>query len=154
MRQTLTEHFSIGYGSQGERLVAGVVPLSNDKKRVLLIQSTRRHDWVLPKGGWEMDEGSAEEAACREAWEEAGVKCKIQKDMGKIPDRRGPSEVTPKAPKAMFQFFEVSVIKEEAKWPEMEKRGRKWMSYSEAKVALAARPELMEALNRSSIARS
>ena len=101
-----------------------------------------------------MDEASAEEAACREAWEEAGVKCKIQKDLGKIPDRRGPNEVTPNAPKAMFQFFEVTVIKEEAKWPEMEKRERKWMSYTEAKLALAARPELMEALNRSSIARA
>lgn len=144
----------LGYGSQGERLVAGVVPLSNDKRRVLLIQSTRRSGWVLPKGGWETDEKSAEEAACREAWEEAGAICKIQKDLGKIPDRRGPNEVTPNAPKAMFQFFEVSVTKEEAKWPEMDKRGRKWMTYPEAKMALAARPELMEALNRSSILRN
>lgn len=149
----LTSPGSLGYGAQGERLVAGVVPLSNDKKKVLLIQSTRRSGWVLPKGGWETDEGTAEEAACREAWEEAGVICKIQKDLGKIPDRRAPDELTSHAPKAMFQFFEVAVEKEEAKWPEQHKRGRKWMSYADAKEALAARPELMEALNRSSIVR-
>lgn len=142
-----------GYGAQGERLVAGVVPLSTDKKKVLLIQSTRRKGWVLPKGGWETDEGTAEEAACREAWEEAGVVCKIQRDLGEIPDKRGPHQLSTDAPRAMFQFFEVSVQKEETKWPEMDKRGRKWMSYTEAKEALAARPELFEALNRSSIVR-
>ncbi|KAL9640230.1 MAG: hypothetical protein Q9164_000417 [Protoblastenia rupestris] len=141
------------YGSQGERLVAGVVPLSADKKKVLLIQSTRRNGWVIPKGGWETDEKTAEDAACREAWEEAGIVCKIQKDLGKIPDRRGPGELTTHAPKAMFQFFEVTVQKEEVKWPEMDKRTRKWMSYTEAKEALAPRPELLEALQRSSIAR-
>lgn len=108
---------------------------------------------MLPKGGWETDEGTPEEAACREAWEEAGVVCTIQKDLGKIPDHRGPNELTPKAPKAMFQFFEVGVSKEETTWPEMHKRDRKWMSYCEARDALAARPELLEALNRSTIAR-
>ncbi|KAL9131215.1 MAG: hypothetical protein Q9217_000817, partial [Psora testacea] len=142
------------YGAQGERLVAGVVPLSVDKKKVLLIQSTRRNGWVIPKGGWETDEKTAEDAACREAWEEAGIVCKIQKDLGKIPDRRGPRELTTHAPRAMFQFFEATVQKEETKWPEMDKRTRKWMSYTEAKDALAPRPELLEALNRSSIRKS
>lgn len=143
----------IGYGANGERLVAGVVPLSSDKRRVLLIQSTRRNGWVLPKGGWETDEKTAEEAACREAWEEAGVVCKILRDLGKISDRRAPSELTPHAPRATFQFYEVSVTKEESKWPEMHKRSRKWMTYPEAKEALASRPELIDALDRSSIVR-
>ena len=119
----------------------------------MLIQSTRRKGWVIPKGGWEIDEQTAEDAACREAWEEAGIVCKVQRDLGKIPDRRGPGEFTAHAPRAMFQFFEVTVQKEEAIWPEMDKRGRKWMSYAEAKEALAPRPELLEALNRSSISR-
>ena len=142
-----------GYGAQGERLVAGVVPLSGDKTKVLLIQSTRRGGWVLPKGGWETDEGTAEEAACREAWEEAGIECKVQKDLGKILDRRPASQLTAHAPKAMFQFYEVSVVREATKWPEQHKRGRQWMSYPEAKDALLQRPELLDALNRSSIVR-
>ena len=73
---------SSGYGSQGERLVAGVVPLSADKYYVLLIQSTRRGGWVLPKGGWENDEATAQDAAKREAWEEAGVICTVSRDLG------------------------------------------------------------------------
>lgn len=120
---------------------------------VLLIQSTRRGGWVLPKGGWETDEATAEDAACREAWEEAGIECKIQKDLGKILDKRQAGQLTAKAPKTSFQFYEVSVEKELVKWPEQHKRGRKWMSYSEAKEALTPRPELLDALNRSSIAR-
>ena len=144
--------FNLGYGTQGERLVAGVVPLSADKAKVLLIQSTRRGGWVLPKGGWETDE-AIQEAACREAWEEAGIECTVTKDLGKIPDRRAPNELTPHAPRAVFQFFEVSVQKEANEWPEKHKRGRQWMTYQEAKQALAPRPELAEALERSSVVR-
>ncbi|KAL8801258.1 MAG: hypothetical protein Q9223_007061 [Gallowayella weberi] len=141
------------YGPQGERLVAGVVPIANDKTKVLLIESTRRGGWVLPKGGWETDEGTAQEAARREAWEEAGIVCTVLKDLGTIPDMRGPAELTPKAPKAAYQFFEVRVDREVAEWPESDKRGRQWMTYQQAKQALVSRPELLEALNRSSIAK-
>ena len=133
--------------------MAGVVPLSLDGKKVLLIQSTRRNGWVIPKGGWETDEQTAEDAACREAWEEAGIVCKIKKNLGQIPDKRGPEELTAHAPRAIFQFFEATVEKEESKWPEMHKRDRKWMTYGDASSALASRPELLEALNRSSISR-
>ena len=79
--------------------------------------------------------------------------CKIVKDLGKIPDRRSADQLTPQAPKAMFQFYEVSVEKEASQWPEKDKRGRQWMSYQEAKQALTSRPELLDALNRSSIVR-
>lgn len=53
------------------RLVAGCLPVMPDG-RVVLIRSVKRTDWILPKGGWESDE-TAEEAAVREAYEEAGV---------------------------------------------------------------------------------
>lgn len=53
------------------RLVAGCLPVLPDG-RVLLIGSVKGTDWLLPKGGWEHDETSAE-AAVREAYEEAGV---------------------------------------------------------------------------------
>ena len=133
--------------------MAGVVPLSADKSKVLLIQSTRRGGWVLPKGGWETDEGTAQEAAKREAWEEAGVVCSIQRDLGTISEMRPASQLSATAPKAKYQFYEASVEKEASEWPEMHKRGRSWMGYQEAKTSLAARPELMEALDRSSIKR-
>jgi diphosphoinositol-polyphosphate diphosphatase len=131
--------------------VAGVVPLSADKAQVLLIQSTRRGGWVLPKGGWELDEETASEAACREAWEEAGVICTVEADLGHISDTRATSQLTHHAPKASYQFFECIVQEEKAEWPEMHKRDRQWVGYTQAVQALAARPELLEALKRSSI---
>ena len=46
------------------------------------------------------------------------------------------------------------VEEEKAKWPEMHKRRRKWMAYKEAVTLLQNRPELLEALERSSIDKS
>ncbi|KAL2219515.1 Nudix/MutT family protein [Thermoascus aurantiacus ATCC 26904] len=141
------------YGAKGERLVAGVVPLSADKTKVLMIESAGPGGWVLPKGGWETDEETAQQAACREAWEEAGVICTVQRDLGLIPDMRPSALVTAHAPKASYQFFEVTVEREEAQWPEMHKRKRQWFPYAQAASALISRPELLEALNRSSLKR-
>lgn len=141
------------YGSKGERLVAGVVPLSADKTKVLMIQSAGPGGWVLPKGGWELDESTAQQAACREAWEEAGVVCTVNKDLGLIPDMRPFALLTAQAPKASYQFFEVTVDREEDDWPEKHKRKRQWVGYAQAATALANRPELLEALNRSSLKR-
>ena len=53
------------------RLVAGCVPLLRDGS-IMLISSGKLTEWVLPKGGWELDE-CVEEAAIRECYEEAGV---------------------------------------------------------------------------------
>jgi diphosphoinositol-polyphosphate diphosphatase len=139
-----------GFGPQGERLVAGVVPLSADKTQVLLIQSTRRGGWVLPKGGWELDEKTASEAACREAWEEAGVICTVETDLGPFADNRPQSELTTHAPKASYQFFECIVKEQKSEWPEMQ-RQRQWMGYAQAVQALGSRPELLDALKKSSI---
>ncbi|EXJ90833.1 hypothetical protein A1O1_03938 [Capronia coronata CBS 617.96] len=139
------------YGPKGERLVAGVVPLSADKTRVLLIQSTHRNGWVLPKGGWELDEATASAAACREAWEEAGIICQVEKDLGHIPDTRPTTAVTKNAPKASYHFFEATVTEERTEWPEKHKRTRQWYAYAQAAQLLNSRPELLEALRRSSV---
>ena len=108
---------------------------------------------MLPKGGWELDEATPQDAAKREAWEEAGIIISVQRDLGTIADPRKPAEMTQHAPKAKYQFFEASVDKEEAEWPEKHKRGRRWMKYAEARDALKERPELSEALERSGIKR-
>ncbi|KAI6810318.1 hypothetical protein KC333_g5046 [Hortaea werneckii] len=145
------------YGPGGERLVAGVVPLSPDRTHVLLIQSSARKGWVLPKGGWETDEATREEAACREAWEEAGIESEITKDLGEIEEKRTEAQIKKYgalAPAASYRFYEVKVKEEKASWPESHKRERQWMTYSKAKECLKERPELTEALERSSIKRS
>lgn len=143
---------SLGYGSKGERLVAGVVPLNQARNKVLLIQSSTRKGWVLPKGGWELDEPTAAAAAQREAWEEAGITCQSIKDLGRIADPRTPTS-SQDPPKASYQFFEVIVAEEKADWPEKAKRSRQWFGYADAYALLTQRPELLEALVKSSIAR-
>ena len=129
--------------------------VSGDRTQVLLIQSSARKGWVLPKGGWETDEKTQEEAACREAWEEAGIECKVEKDLGLIDEKRSEAQIkkNPKAPRAAYRFYEVKVKEEKATWPESHKRERMWMSYAKARDLLKDRPELLEALERSSIKR-
>jgi diphosphoinositol-polyphosphate diphosphatase len=114
-----------------------------------MIKSSRRDEWVLPKGGWESDE-ECDEAALREAWEEAGIVCEMNWDLGSI------TETTSKKkdhPKAQYNFYEVTVTREEADWPEKHKRSRKWFTFAEAEDALKSRPELLEALRRSTLIR-
>ena len=145
----------LGYNSKGERLVAGVVALTEDQKYVLLIQSTRRKGWVLPKGGWEIDE-ECTEAAEREAWEEAGIIIRIDYDLGEIAETRPPKPSKSKEKdnsKALYRFFQSTVLREEADWPEKHKRERQWMTYRQAKDLLSGRPELQEALERSTMKR-
>jgi diphosphoinositol-polyphosphate diphosphatase len=151
------------YAPTGERLVAGVVPLSPTLTHVLLIQSSTLKGWVLPKGGWETDENLCSDAALREAWEEAGIECSITKDLGTIEEKRSEegirksdAEVKRKgdkggAPRARYRFYEVRVNVEREVWPESWKRRRSWMSYGHAREELRGRPELLEALERSGI---
>lgn len=138
----------------------------------MLIQSTRRKGWVLPKGGWETDE-ECHEAAAREAWEEAGILVQIDYDLGEIretsPRKRqqhssssssaatSPSKEEKKDKKdkerASYRFYEVTVTSEENDWPEREKRERKWFTFAEASELLKDRPELQAALERSTMKR-
>jgi diphosphoinositol-polyphosphate diphosphatase len=53
------------------RLVTGSVPILRGGK-ILFVSASRKPEWILPKGGWELDE-SLEESAIRESFEEAGV---------------------------------------------------------------------------------
>lgn len=129
------------------------MPLSADKTQVMLISSTTRAKWVIPKGGWETDE-TEQQAAARESWEEAGIICHFVRDLGWISEQRSAGALTKDAPKAAYRFFEVTVGKIEEQWPEMHKRSRMWMSYSQAATALKDRPELLEALHRSSVLRN
>ncbi|KAK4132867.1 hypothetical protein BT67DRAFT_435165 [Trichocladium antarcticum] len=150
------------YNTKGDRLVAGVVPLTEDKNYVMMIQSTRRKGWVLPKGGWETDE-ECHEAAAREAWEEAGIMVQIDYDLGDIretsPRKKQHSSPSKEAKdkkdkeRALYRFYEVTVTSEEADWPEREKRERKWFTFAEASELLKERPELHTALERSTMKR-
>ena len=72
--------------------------------------------WVLPKGGWEIDE-TQREAALRETWEEAGVRGDIVAEVGKYEFRpsqrhleREGSDLTPEtSPKSKAVVFALQV---------------------------------------------
>lgn len=154
----------------GARMVAGCICLNESKDKVVMIlSSAHKGQWVFPKGGIETDEGDDYVvSAVRETWEEAGCEGPI---LGKLPvvlDMRGPKapvvkeedrtkDFDPKktVPRLEFHFYELLVQNMATEWPESDKRERRWCTYSEAKHELikAARPELVSALDSSSIVR-
>ncbi|GAV53002.1 hypothetical protein ZYGR_0AI02840 [Zygosaccharomyces rouxii] len=152
----------------GARIVAGCVCLSKDKQQVLMISSAAKKErWIFPKGGVEKDEESFECSARRETWEEAGCVGDIVRELGTVEDMRPPKkwnknlkafaqsegDIIQHPPRSEFHFYEMIVSELVESYPEKHKRDRKWFSYVDAKQQLIAakRPELLEALNRSSI---
>jgi diphosphoinositol-polyphosphate diphosphatase len=150
----------------GARVVAGTVVLNHDKTKVLMVSATKQTDrWVLPKGGVELDEiDDHSQSAIRETWEEAGVIGKITNCLGVIEDARPPKTWANKQnnggstwpPRSEFHFYEMEFEKAESVYPESSTRTRKWVTYREANAELieAKRPELKEALDRSSITKT
>jgi len=123
------------YGTAGERLVAGSVPVrrrselsastSASEWEVLLISSRRGNGWVIPKGGWENNE-SAEEAAMRESWEEAGVRGSLT-PLGQF---QFSSKADDSSCTASVYIMRVS--EESLDFPECPERERVWCSLPDA----------------------
>ncbi|KMZ68330.1 Nudix hydrolase 13 [Zostera marina] len=118
----------------GCRLIAGCIPFkykdSDGKKtvEVLMISSQSGPGLLFPKGGWENDE-KVEEAAVREAIEEAGVRGKI---MGSIGDYNFKSktlrdEFSPEG-HCKATMFALLVEEELCSWPEQSTRQRSWLT--------------------------
>ncbi|SCZ90213.1 BZ3500_MvSof-1268-A1-R1_Chr1-3g01843 [Microbotryum saponariae] len=135
-------------------------PKAQDRPHFLIVSSRKHADrWVLPKGGIESSGGSsesgvesAEEAARREAWEEAGL---IQNSsihlshLVVLPDQK-PHKASPSQDPSesgfipsttySFELFSVTsmdstVLAEE--WPEKQERKRRWVQgWSELKEVL------------------
>ena len=102
------------------------------KKRieVLLVTGRRSRRWTIPKG-WPMSGKSLAEAAAVEAFEEAGVKGKID------PEPLGSFDHTKQ--RVPFGSVDVTILvhsmnveQELPKWPEIGQRRRKWFSVEEA----------------------
>lgn len=127
------------------RLVSGCIPYrvakNNDEDsfdlesslEVLMISSPNRDDLVFPKGGWEDDE-TVEEAACREALEEAGVKGIIKGDsLGDWTFRsKSRQESGCLEGGCKVCMFALEVTEELDAWPEQENHDRKWLFIKDA----------------------
>jgi len=126
---------------------------STSQQPLFLVCSSRKHPqrYVLPKGGIEAGEGSAE-AAIREGWEEAGFRGRHLLTLGApIKDARTVKDgkaLDTKAPKAVYHFELVLVTSLEAEWPEKHERTRRWMSWQELQEAVRWRDENVEGLRR------
>ncbi|XP_054800988.1 nudix hydrolase 16, mitochondrial-like isoform X1 [Prosopis cineraria] len=132
----------------GCRLIAGCIPFkyrspskrsdgaSKNILEVLMISSASGRGLVFPKGGWENDE-TVEEAAVREAAEEAGVRGELlsffQEFLGyyEFKSKTLQDECCPEGlcKAAMFALL----VKEELQvWPEQSTRKRIWLTIPEA----------------------
>jgi 8-oxo-dGTP pyrophosphatase MutT (NUDIX family) len=101
---------------------------------VLMITSRRRARWIIPKGV--IDLGStAEESACREAYEEAG----IQGDISSAPI--GEYQYSKWGGICTVKVFTLEVQTLLETWPEASIRQRQWLSIEEAADAVEE-PEL------------
>lgn len=90
-----------------------------------MVSSKRGQGLIFPKGGWETDE-TAEEAAARESWEEAGVRGFLE-ELGhfEFPSK---SQIAAGRGEGMTvaHVYVMRVTEERAEWPESDKRDRFW----------------------------
>ncbi|GAB4847384.1 hypothetical protein Ancab_026442 [Ancistrocladus abbreviatus] len=132
------------YDEDNQRLVSGCIPYrlrnkdgdesncQEDRLEVVMVSTPNRHDLIFPKGGWETDE-TAEEAAHREAFEEAGVRGIIKEELGdwqfrsKRRENLGCLEGGCKG-----YIFALEVTEELQSWPEQENHERKWLRIKDA----------------------
>ncbi|GLT46458.1 hypothetical protein SLA2020_202060 [Shorea laevis] len=123
------------YDSNGCRLVVGCIPYRYKKQstsiedlEVLLISSQNGHSMLFPKGGWEKDECTMEQAVSRETIEEAGVIGSIECKLGKWRYKSKSKGVCREC-----CMFSLHVKQELPSWPEMNFRERKWVTVAQAK---------------------
>ncbi|OVA05656.1 NUDIX hydrolase domain [Macleaya cordata] len=127
----------------GCRLVAGCIPFryrqdessdANSEKivEVLMINSQSGPGLLFPKGGWENDE-TVEEAAAREALEEAGVRGVIMKFLGcyHFKSKTHQDDFSPEG-LCKAAMFALLVEEELDSWPEQSTRMRRWLTIPEA----------------------
>lgn len=112
---------------------------------VLMINSSSGPGLLFPKGGWENDE-TVEEAARREAVEEAGVRGVIVKFLGHydFQSKTHQDEYNPEG-KCKAAMFALLVNEELESWPEQSIRRRRWLTIPEA-VDNCRHPWMIDAL--------
>lgn len=131
----------------GYRLVAGCIPFKYDEEehdaagnkilKVLMINSQSGPKLLFPKGGWENDE-TDEEAAVREAMEEAGVKGELKEFLGKY-EFRSKSQQDEFSPEGCCKahMFALHVNEVLESWPEQSTRSRRWLTIPDAALKCA-----------------
>lgn len=102
---------------------SGVIPIRRGGRglEVLLITSTTRKRWIIPKGNIEPHLNSLESAR-KEAYEEAGVRGRVRS----VPF--GSYHHDSAGPPTEVEVFVMEVEDELPRWPEGDVREREWVS--------------------------
>ena len=101
--------------------------------KVCLIRRSESSDWGIPKGFIDPGE-TAEEAALKEAWEEAGLTGQL------IGPAIGTYAYRKWGLRLRVAVYVMKVAKEKSRWPEMDYRERHWSPIPEARSRLAHHP--------------
>jgi len=119
---------------------SGVLPYQykNGTFNVLLVTTSSKKDWIIPKGNIEPDL-TPRESALKEAAEEAGIKGVITGDP--IGSYAFQKKKTGKI--CSVEVFPMKVEKEMIEWEEKGKRERCWYTCEEA-AARVSNPQLKE----------
>jgi 8-oxo-dGTP pyrophosphatase MutT (NUDIX family) len=97
---------------------------------VLLVQTLRLKQWVIPKG-WPIDGLTLAQSAEQEAWEEAGVRGHIWPDpIGSFTYNKIKKSGLPV--RCCAQIFRLDVVSVADTYPEATKRTRQWLPLTEA----------------------
>ncbi|MCP1199422.1 NUDIX hydrolase [Notoacmeibacter sp. MSK16QG-6] len=129
-------HVATLLGAPPPRLQAAALPyrLVDGEFQFLLITSNRTKRWILPKGGIEKGESTAE-AAQREAFEESGVVGQVGKEpIGVYDGRKYLGNGATMRLRIVVHALSVEAMEDE--FPEAGARDSMWMSPNEASEAV------------------
>lgn len=99
-------------------------------REVLLVQTLRLRQWVIPKG-WPVEGCSLSESAAQEAWEEAGARGTIWPDaVGHFTYTKIKKSGLPVQCRA--HVFRLDVTETAETYPEADKRARLWVPVARA----------------------
>lgn len=127
---------------RADRLQVGAVPWrrrADGGIEVLLITSRGTGQWLVPKGGIEAKLGPVASAS-EEAWEEAGVRGRIdEQPVGAFTHLKSREGAHPLRCRVTVHRLEVETVART--WPERGQRKRRWFGIGEAMSAVRS-PEL------------
>lgn len=126
----------------------GAIPIRltrQGKPKVLLLTSRGSRRWVIPKG-WPIRKLSPAESAAREAYEEAGIKGSI---LRQVPIGRYRYKKVDRAElgKITVDVYLMRVKRQLREWPEQSERKLRWVNPARA-ASMVAEPELALLLAR------
>ena len=141
-QRTTSKNFfpSVRPWRRADRVQVGALPWRRNVDgavEVLLITSRGTGQWIIPKGGM-MHGLESHEAAAEEAWEEAGVRGRIETvEAGRFTHMKTRLIGPPLHCRVLV--FRLAVEEELGTWPEQHQRTRRWFTVKDAQAAVRSR---------------